>query len=41
MFPQKLDQSSIIRQDIDRPRLNFGKHSLMEVLDLKHHEPKS
>jgi hypothetical protein len=38
VFGQEFNQSSGIRKDINRPRLNLGKDALMEVLDLVAHK---
>ena len=39
VLDQQLNKARIICKDIDRPRFDLGKHTLMEVLDLKRHAP--
>jgi hypothetical protein len=34
---QEFDQTSIVRENVNRPRFDFGKDALMEVLDLEGH----
>lgn len=34
---QKLDETSVVGQHIDRPRLDLSQHTLMEVLDREPH----
>jgi hypothetical protein len=34
---KEFNQSSVIRKDINRPRLNLGKDALVEVLDFVAH----
>ena len=37
MKGQKFDQASVVRQNIDRPRLDLSQDTLMEVVDLIGH----
>ena len=34
---EQLDQTSVVGKYINGPRLNFGEHALMEVLNFKRH----
>lgn len=38
MLSKKLDKAGVVRQDIDRPRLDLGEHALVEVLDLERYD---
>ena len=37
MLGQKLNQASVVRQNVDRPRLDLCQNALMEVVDLIGH----
>jgi hypothetical protein len=37
VFDQQLYQTRIVSKDINRPRFDLGKYTLVEVLDLKGH----
>jgi len=37
MVCQQLRQPRIVRKDVNGPRLDFGEHALVEVLDPKRH----
>jgi hypothetical protein len=39
MLGQQFDQAGIVRQYIDRPRLDFLQHARVEILDLEGHAP--
>ena len=37
MLGQEIEKTCVVGEGIDRPRLDLGKHALVEVLDLKRH----